>query len=108
MSPGRARSVEEYVEWVRQALFEVEDWRNCLEYELEDMKHFPAYVDTLQSGIKALYESMKAGTYGWGREDLPFMDLVIKHADDIPFHTLLKQINETHRRGLDVAEGDAA
>jgi hypothetical protein len=30
-----------------------------------------------------------------------------KRADEIPFHTLLKQINETHRRGLEVDEDDA-
>ena len=29
-----------------------------------------------------------------------------KSAGEIPFHTLLKQINETHRRGLDVPEDD--
>jgi hypothetical protein len=34
------------------------------------------------------------------------MDLAGKYSDQIPFHTLLKQINETHRRGLEV-EGAA-
>jgi hypothetical protein len=38
---------------------------------------------------------------------MPFMDLAARYADAIPFHTLLKQINETHRRGLEV-EGDDA
>ena len=48
---------------------------------------------------------MRAGTYGFGREELPFMDLAENYADEIPFVTLLKQINETHRKGLEV-EGD--
>jgi hypothetical protein len=30
------------------------------------------------------------------------MDLATRYADQIPFHPLLKQINETHRRGLDL------
>lgn len=107
MGLRRARSVDEYVDWVRQAVFEVGDLRNCLEYEIEDMAKFPAFLDPLEEGVKAVYEAMKAGAYAFGREDLPFMDLAGRYADEIPFHTLLKQINETHRRGLDV-EGDDA
>jgi hypothetical protein len=49
---------------------------------------------------------MREGRYSFGREDLPFMEVLIHHGDQIPFHTLLKQINETHRRGLDVGDGD--
>lgn len=107
MGLRRARSVDEYVEWIRQAVFEVEDLRNCLEYELEDLTKFPAFLDPLEEGIKAVHEAMKAGTYSFGRDDLPFMDLAARYAEEIPFHTLLKQINETHRRGLDVEGQDA-
>ena len=49
---------------------------------------------------------MVGGTYRFGREDLAFMDVLRRHEDEIPFHTLLKQINETHRKGLDVPEDD--
>ena len=105
MSLRRAKSVDEYVEWVRQAVFEAGDLRECLLFELEDLNRFPAFIDPLEEGIKALYQSMKDGTYLFGREDLPFMDLAGRFADEIPFHTLLKQINETHRRGLDVDGG---
>lgn len=107
MSLRRAGSVDEYVEWVRQAVFEVADLRDCLEFEMEDLARFPAFLDPLQEGIQALYDAMKDGSYAFGREDLPFMDLAGKYAEEIPFHTLLKQINETHRRGLDVGGDDA-
>jgi hypothetical protein len=30
------------------------------------------------------------------------MEMLQRHEDEIPFAVLLKQINETHRRGLDV------
>jgi hypothetical protein len=105
MSLRRAKTVDEYVDWVRQAVFEVDDLRACLEFELEDLKRFPAFLDPLEEGIKVFYQSMQDGTYAFGRDDLPFMDLAAQFAEDIPFHTLLKQINETHRRGLDV-EGE--
>lgn len=102
MSLRRAKSVDEYVEWVKNAVFEVDDLRDCLEFESEDMNRFPAFLDPLDEGIKAIHQSMVDGSYSFGREDLPFMDLAAKHANEIPFHTLLKQINETHRHGLDL------
>jgi hypothetical protein len=107
MSLRRARSVDEYVEWVRQAVFEVADLRDCLEYDAEDMAKLPAFLDPLEDGINAVLKSMQDGTYAFGREDLPFIDLAGRYAEEIPFHILLKQINETHRRGLEV-EGDDA
>ena len=106
MTLRRARSVDEYVDWVKQAVFEVADLRECLEYELEDLTRFPAFLDPLEESVKAVYASMRQGSYHFGREDLPFMDILAKHAEEIPFHSLLKQINETHRKGLDV-EGEA-
>ena len=107
MSLRRAKSVDEYVEWVRQAVFEIGDLRDCLKYELEDLSRFPAFLDPLEEGIKGIYQSMQDGTYVFGRVDLPFMDLAGRYSEEIPFHTLLKQINETHRRGLEIgAESD--
>lgn len=106
MSLRRARTVDEYVEWVRQAVFEVDDLRACLEFETEDVRQFPDFLDPLDEGIKGLHRAMLDGTYAFGREDLPFMDLAAQFAEEIPFHTLLKQINETHRRGLEV-DGEA-
>jgi len=102
MSLRRAKNIDEYVEWVRQAVFEVGDLRECLEYELEDLSRFPAFLDPMQEGVEDLYRSMQDGTYSFGRGDLPFMELAERYAGDIPFHTLLKQINETHRKGLKV------
>ncbi len=102
MSLRRAKTAEEYAEWVKNAMFEVGDLKDCLLYETEVMRSFPDYLEPLESGIKEVYDAMCEGHYSFGREDLPFMEVALKHADDIPFHTLLKQINETHRKGLEV------
>ncbi len=102
MSLRRATTAGEYADWVKQALFEVQDLRECLEYEMEELGKFPAFLDPLEMGIKQIYQAMSDGKYHFGREDLPFMELADKHADEIPFHVLLKQINDTHRRGLDL------
>ena len=104
MSLRRANSVDEYVEWVRQAVFEVGDLRECLEFELEDLHRFPTFLDPLEKGIRDLYGSMHDGSYLFASEDLPFMEIAHLHGDEIPFNTLLKQINETHRKGIEVDE----
>lgn len=102
MTLRRARSADEYIDWVKQAVFEVDDLRDCLEFEIEDLNRFPAYLDPLDKSIKDLFDAMKQGNYQFGREDLPFMDIVHVYGDQIPFASLLKQINETHRKGVEV------
>lgn len=104
MSLRRAKTAEEYADWVKNALFEVEDLKNCLLYDMEDMQRFPAYIEPLEHGIKQVYDAMCEGSYRFGREDLMFMEVLRRFEDEIPFHTLLKQINETHRKGLDVED----
>lgn len=101
MSLRRAHTADEYVSWVKQAVFEVKDLRACLEYDLEDMQRLPVYLDPLEQSITNLFATMKAGSYQFGRTDLPFMDILQRFGEQIPFNTLLKQINATHRNGLD-------
>ncbi len=104
MAIQRARTAQEYAEWVKQAKFEVGDLKECLLYEMEEMATFPAYLEPLERGIDQLFDAMCNGSYAFGREDLPFIEVANRHGDEIPFHILLQQINETHRRGLDVSE----
>ena len=102
MSLRRAKTADEYTEWVKQAMFEVEDLKDCLLYEQEELHSFPTLLESLESGVRQVYEDMCAGRYRFGRQDLPFMEIAPDNAGAIPFHTLLRQINETHRRGLEV------
>ena len=104
MAIQRARTAEEYADMVKQAKFEVDDLKNCLLYEMEELTSFPAFIEILEEGVNELYQSMVDGRYAFGREDLPFMEIAAMNAEQIPFHVLLQQINETHRRGLDVGE----
>ena len=100
----RAKTVDEYVDWIKQAKFEVKDLKDCFEYHLEEQGSYPAFLVPLEAQINGLYEQMEKGEYQWGREDLPLLELARKHANDIPFVHLLVRINETHRYGLDVQE----
>jgi hypothetical protein len=106
MSLRRVKGVGEHVDWERQAVREVDDRRECLELELEDLPKFPAPLDPLEEGVKDVLGSMEEGTQSLGREDPPFLDLAGKYSDQIPFHALRKQINETRPRVLAVDRDD--
>lgn len=101
----RPKTVDQYVELVKQAVFEVEELRMATEYDLEQMGGVMTFLDNLEEQVKGLWDSMVQGTYEFGDEDLPFMRIV-NTADDrlLPFKFLLRVINETHRKGLDVDE----
>jgi len=104
MSVQRARTPQEYADWVKQAKFEAEELHECLMFDLDELSRFPAFIEPLTKGISQVYDDMCNGCYAFGREDFPFMELAEAHADEIPFMVLLRQLNETHRYGLDVAE----
>lgn len=99
----RPRTADEYVEQVRQAMYEVDELRACLDYDHESMKHMAPFIDDLERHVKNIYEDMKQGSYVFQpQSDLPFMDIVNRWGDSIPFYQLLNMINRTHREGLDV------
>lgn len=100
----RARTAAEYADWVKQAMFELGDLKDCLLYETEEPHGFPSFMEPLEQGVLQVYDAMLDGSYRFARDDLGFMDVLRRHRHEIPFHTLLNQINETHRKGLDVAE----
>jgi hypothetical protein len=100
---ARAHSTEEYVDMVKQAIDEVFDLRQAIEFDEEFMSEARSVADDLEVQLKALYESMKDGSYKFATGDLPFIALMEKyHESMIPFRYLLKRINETHNKGLDI------
>ena len=101
----RPRTSEEYVELVRQSLFEVEELRQAAEYDTEEMAVALGFLDQLEAELRALYKSMEDGSYAFADADLPFMVIVSKQNERVlPFKRMLRLINLTHRKGLDVGE----
>jgi hypothetical protein len=99
----RAHSTEEYVAMIEQAIDDAWDLRQSIEYDEEYMADARGFIDQLENSLKQLYQSMKDGEYKFATGDLPFMEIVGKYHDaHIPFKFLLKRINETHLKGLDV------
>lgn len=99
----RARSSEEYVAMIEQALDDVWDLHQSIEYDEEFMADAREFIGPLETSLKGLYQSMKDGSYQFATGDLPFMEIVEQYHDaQLPFKFLLKRINETHMKGLEV------
>ena len=101
----RAHTTEEYVDMINQAIDETFDLRQAIEYDEEFMSEGRALVDELEACLKALYESMKDGSYQFATGDLPYIALMKNyHEEMVPFRYLLKRINETHMKGLELKQ----
>lgn len=99
----KAHTLEELIDLVHEAIYEVDELRACLEHDDEEAAIYMPYLDSLDTMLRELHESMATGRYaGVGQgEDLAFMPLFKKHERDIPFRDLLRIINATHREGFE-------
>ena len=101
----RAHSTEEYVDLINQAIDETFDLRQAIEFDEEFMSDARILVDELEKSLKSVYESMKDGSYQFATGDLPYVALMENyHPEMVPFRYLLKRINETHMKGLELKE----
>lgn len=99
----RVHNLEELVDLVHEAVYEIDELRACLEHDDDEASTYMPYLDTLDKMLRDLHELMMSGRYaGAGQgEDLSFMPLFKKHERDIPFRDLLRIINATHREGFE-------
>jgi len=101
----RPATPEAYVNLVKQALFEIDDLRAAIEYDMEGMQGSIGFVDDLERAVRQVYDAMVDGSYEFQNKDLPFMEIVRQQGVfSLPFRDLLNLINDTHRKGLDVGE----
>lgn len=101
----RARSSEEYVSMIEQALDDIWDIRQSMEYDGEGIVDIGDFMTEVEESLKAVHDSMKAGTYQFATGDFPFMSKLDNyHSSMIPFRFLLVRINETHMKGLELSE----
>ncbi len=99
----RAKTTDEYVYMIQQAIDDTFDLKQAIEFDSDEMSGAVAFVDELAEHLDALYQSMKDGSYQFATGDLPYVALVQKqHEAMLPFKYLLKRINETHLKGLDI------
>ena len=99
----KAKDLNELIDLVHEAVYEVDELRACLEHDDEEASTYTPYLDPLDSMLRELHESMVSGNYGGvgHGEDLAYMPLFKKHERSIPFRELLRTINATHREGYE-------
>ncbi len=99
----KAKNLNELIDLVHEAVYEVDELRACLEHDDDEASTYTPYLDDLDRMLRDLHESMASGKYaGVGSgEDLAFMPLFKKHERSIPFRELLRTINATHREGYE-------
>jgi hypothetical protein len=99
------RTQDEYLDLVDQAIFEIEEVLMCAEDEGDPEDHefsdiLPVY-EQLSKELKKLHADVLQGKQVISKdEDLPFMSLVSKWKDRIPFHALLAELNHAYKTGF--------
>ena len=94
-----------YYDLVKQALFEVQDLRYAMEYEMDGMEPAIAFVGQLEHDLQTMAKQMETGDYKFGHEDLALMKIVkSNHVHALPFRSLLQDINHVHKNGLAVSD----
>ena len=103
---SRPKTGEQYAALVQQAIYELEDIIEAANFDIDEIDANLEYVQVLLRELPSMRESMRDGSYQFGRRDLPKM-LVVKQQSETDLHCtrLFYYINQTHRLGLDV-EGD--
>jgi hypothetical protein len=99
----KAHNLEELIDLVHEAVYEVDELRACLEHDDDEASTYAPFLDSLDKMLRELHETMASGQYaGVGQgDDLAYMPLFKKHERDIPFRELLRIINATHREGYE-------
>ena len=101
----RARTAGEYIDLVKQVIFELEDLQAASAYDIDELAGENTLVEMLLQEMRELYSTMQKGDYLFGRQDLPFMRLLRNASEsELPFLKLFYKINRTHTLGLDVPE----
>jgi len=100
----KPKNVDDYVELINQALFEIEDLIMCADDEGDGDTEFSTMMPDLrviEAGLKALHAEILGGDYVIGRgQDLLFMPVVQKVRKRLPIVVLIDAINNAHKKGL--------
>ncbi len=98
----RPNTLDAYIYLVQSALDDVIDLKMSAEYDMEDMGEVVSFVGDLEREVNKLLSELKSGSYEFADEDLSLMSIVnAQNKLMLPFKSLFRLINDTHRRGLE-------
>jgi hypothetical protein len=96
---------DEFLDLVDQLIFEIEEVLMCAQDEgdpedSEFSELLPMY-EQLSQDLKQLHAEVMQGRHAFGADqDVPFMPLVNKWKDRLPFYNLFATLNIANRQGL--------
>lgn len=89
---------------VNEALGEIQDLKDAIEFDEDEMSGALGFVDRLDAEVRKLRDRMADGNYQFGDQDLSFMPIIADESTHfLPFKELLETINRTHREGLETS-----
>jgi hypothetical protein len=106
MVDTRAKTAEDYVRLVEQAIIEIDEFIACLEFDMDDPGEQLKVLTPLLEAVTGIRKGMADGSYEFENKDLPFMEVANRLSSQLPFTQLLEAINQTHRRGLNIESDD--
>lgn len=87
---------------VNEALEEIQDLKDAIEFDEDEMPAAAGFVDRLDAEVRKLRDRIAEGSYQFADRNLPFMPIIANASTHfLPFKDLLETINRTHREGLD-------
>jgi len=98
------KSVEQYVKLVDDTLIDVEEFMACLEFDMDEPGEQLQILEPIAAVLTKMRAEMSDGSYLFGKDDLPFMDVANKLSLSLPFTQHLAVINETHKKGLNIED----
>ncbi len=96
----RARSLDEYKEMLKEALYEIQEVKATAEFD-DYMNDAVMIAESMKPELEAILKSVEEGTNQFGN-GLSFMQNMKKIPTEIvPFKSLLLRIDDTQKNGLE-------
>lgn len=99
------KTVDEYLDLVDQAIYELDELMRCAEDEGDpedsEFSALPPAFEQLRRGLRQLHAEVVAGAHVFGAgPDLGFLPLARRLGGRLPFRDLLEALNRVHRSGF--------
>ncbi len=101
LEPDTPATAEHFIKMIDEALLEIQDVYNALEYEMDGLSKAMDFLPAVDTQLKHMKAELLDGTHQFGTADLDYMPMIApQNTYVLPFKRLLMEINRIHRQGL--------
>ena len=91
----RAKSIEQFADWVQETKFELADLCDAIEYDAESMEGAMSFIDPPELHLNEPTQQFKNENYVFGNQSFLLINMVDRYDKTLlPFKSLLIQIND--------------